>query len=60
MTRLRSLIAAVRLGWAVATAPDKATALCRLVDVDPACAQRLTVKVWRHRHLVVELTGEVL
>lgn len=43
MKRLRRLVAAVRLGYAVATAPDGPSALCRLVGIEPSSTTTLTV-----------------
>lgn len=52
MKRLRAFLAAVRLGYAVASAPDTATALCRLVGVDPTATTGLTVEADASSRLV--------
>ena len=53
MSRLRSFIRKARLGYAVATAPDQATALCRLVDVEPSRTTAVTARTVGARHLYV-------
>jgi len=44
VTRVRTFLAAIRLGYAVATAPTAGAALCRLVGLEPSSTTKIKVE----------------